>query len=80
MKKQRFCKAEKRRKRGLILGFLNISLQDGNPSQDVDTAKAHASPYEMREQAAVLSCDFDSVKNLPFVKISRKLVAQRIQS
>ena len=29
-----------------------------NLSQDVDTAKAHASPYEMREQAAVVSCDF----------------------
>ena len=33
-------------------------MQDGNPSQDVDTAKTHASPYEMREQAAVVSCDF----------------------
>ena len=33
-------------------------MQDGNPSQDVGTAKTHASPYEMREQAAVVSCDF----------------------
>ena len=44
---------------GRYLGFSTFFTGlTTNLSQDVDTAKAHASPYEMREQAAVVSCDF----------------------